>query len=81
MGKGKERKTEEIQRCPRCKLRELLEREVDPEYTANDYLNIFRYESFDPNNDHNRICRACGLTFKVEDKAQEVKGGRRRKRS
>lgn len=64
------------ERCPRCKLEELLNRIDDPEYTAGDYLRVFKFIPADPGCDHNRLCQACGHNFRIEDKVQEAKNAR-----
>jgi len=78
---GKKPSIDLPERCPRCKVRELLERRTDPGHTACDYLQVYKFIPADPGCDHNRKCNACGLTFRIEDKAQEAKNGRKAKRS
>ncbi|MFZ3168205.1 MAG: hypothetical protein WA130_11370 [Candidatus Methanoperedens sp.] len=58
-----------------------MERRTDPGHTACDYLQVYKFIPADPGCDHNRKCNACGLTFRIEDKAQEAKNGRKAKRS
>ncbi len=59
------------ERCPRCKLQEQIERMKDPEYSANDYLNVLVSIPTDPTSDHNRKCWACGLTFRIDAKTSK----------
>jgi len=54
------------ERCPRCKLKEMIDKKKDPEYLANDYLNILVFIPVDPTSDHNRKCWACGLIFRID---------------
>lgn len=61
------------ERCPRCMLEEQIERQKNPDYTANDYQNICVFIPNDPACDHNRKCRACGLTFRKEDHSNQSK--------